>query len=331
MTSRTVEEFGKSVYLQQFANDVREELKAERKFIKPKYFYDTNGSELFEEICRQPEYYPTRTEASILQTYSPDIAKTHGSRSLAVLELGSGSSEKTRVLLKALLGEQKFLHYLPIDISESMLRQTARRISGEFHGISVTAIPADYYDGIAKACQLLSSTTVGAKLILFLGSSIGNFEPQEAEHFLRVVGEQMGGDDSIMIGFDLHKPKSVLERAYNDRAGVTEKFNLNVLAKINKELDGEFDVSSFGHNAFYNETFRRIEMHLVSKRRQSVHVGRIDETFDFAKGETIHTENSHKYSVGQIEALAEKCGFRVGRHYMDERRMFDLALFVPSP
>lgn len=325
MTSRTIEELGKSVYLQEFADDVRDGLRAEKKFINPKYFYDNIGSELFEDICREPEYYPTRTETSILKTYSSDIAKTCDGKPLAILELGSGSSVKTRLLFNAFLKRQDSLHYLPIDISDSMLQQTTKKISDEFYCIRVTAIPADYYTGISKASHLLSSADV-KKLVLFLGSSIGNFEPQETEYFLRTIGKKMNKDDLFMIGFDLRKPKAILEPAYNDKSGVTEKFNLNLLSRINKELDGEFDLSSFSHHAFYNEAFHRIEMHLVSKRQQSVYIGKINETFDFAKEETIRTENSYKYSIGQIETLAGKCGFKVKKHYLDENRWFDLAI-----
>lgn len=330
MTSSTIEELSNSACLQEFADDVKDGLGAEKKFINPKYFYDKRGSELFEEICRQPEYYPTRTETSILKTYSSDIAKTCNGKPLAILELGSGSSLKTRLLFDAFLKRQTLLHYLPIDISDSMLRQTANKLSNEFCGIYVTAIPADYYAGISKANQFLSSTNVEKKLVLFLGSSIGNFEPQETEYFLRTIGEKMNEEDFLMIGFDLRKPKSVLESAYNDKSGVTEKFNQNLLSRINKELGGEFDLSSFGHRAFYNQSFHRIEMHLVSKRKQRVYVGKINETFDFVEGETIHTESSYKYTLGQIEVLAKKAGLTVRRHFTDKNRWFDLALLAPS-
>lgn len=325
-THNTIEEIREPVQLQEFADDVRNGLRAERKFLKPKYFYDDKGSELFEEICRQAEYYPTRTETSILQTYAPDIARTYNGKPLAILELGSGSSTKTRYLLQAFMKRQKSLHYLPIDISNSILQQTAKNITCDFCNIRVTAIPADYFAGIEKASQILSSINMERKLVLFLGSSIGNFEPKEAESFLGTVGEMMNEGDNIMIGFDLHKSKSILEPAYNDKSGVTEKFNLNVLARINKELGGRFDLSSFRHRAFYNGDLHRIEMHLVSKRRQSVTIDKLNETFEFDEGETIHTENSYKYSVCQIDSLADRCGFEVNKHYLDKDRRFDLAM-----
>ncbi|MDQ4067411.1 MAG: L-histidine N(alpha)-methyltransferase, partial [Thermoproteota archaeon] len=242
-------QLSKPAFNQEFAEDVMVGLSAKSKYLKPKYFYDHTGSELFEEICRQPEYYLTRTEASILGTYSSTIARMQPNDLIAIIELGSGSSLKTRILLQAFLGtKQKSICYYPIDISHSILRNTVKMLSDEFLNIQIVGLPEDFLEGIDKANQLISYKNSSAKkIIVFLGSSIGNFEPKEAELFLKVLADKLNEDDSLLIGFDLHKSEKILSAAYNDSADITAKFNLNILHRINKELGGEFDSSLFEH------------------------------------------------------------------------------------
>ena len=321
----------KPAFNQEFAEDITLGLSAKSKYLKPKYFYDNTGSELFEEICRQPEYYLTRTEASILRTYSPTIARMQRNDSIAIIELGSGSSLKTRILLQAFLGtNQKSICYYPVDISHSILQNTVNMLSNEFPNLQIVGLPADFLEGIDKANQLISHKNISAeKIIVFLGSSIGNFECKETELFLKVLAGKLNEDDSLLIGFDLHKSEKILSAAYNDSAGITAKFNLNILHRINKELGGEFDSSLFEHHAFYNKDNRRIEMHLVSTCKQHVHIREIDKTVDFELGESIHTENSYKYTLKQIDTLAKRCNLKVKKHFTDPNYWFDLAVFKP--
>ncbi len=320
-----------ATFNQEFAEDVKLGLSAKSKYLKPKYFYDHIGSELFEEICRQPEYYLTRTEASILETYPSTIAEMqdNGSQTI-IIELGSGNSLKTRILLKAFLGtkQKSIYYYFPIDISQSVLQDTVRRLKKEFPGLQVIGLQADYLYGVEKAKEfILNKDISGEKVILFLGSSIGNFEIKEADSFLKALVNRMNKGDSLLVGFDLYKSEKILNAAYNDSAGITAKFNLNILARINKELGGEFDLTLFKHRAFYNREKRRIEMHLVSTCKQQIYISEIDKTFDFEDGESIHTENSYKYALNQIDALAKRCNLKVKKHFLDRSRWFDLAMF----
>jgi dimethylhistidine N-methyltransferase len=324
-------QLSKPAFNQEFAEDVMVGLSAKSKYLKPKYFYDHTGSELFEEICRQPEYYLTRTEASILGTYSSTIARMQPNDLIAIIELGSGSSLKTRILLQAFLGtKQKSICYYPIDISHSILRNTVKMLSDEFLNIQIVGLPEDFLKGIDKANQLISYKNSSAKkIIVFLGSSISNFEPKEAELFLKVLVDKLNEDDSLLIGFDLHKSEKILSAAYNDSADITAKFNLNILHRINKELGGEFDSSLFEHHAFYNKDNRRIEMHLVSTCKQHVYIREIGKTVDFERGESIHTENSYKYTLKQIDSLSKRCNLKVREHFTDPNCWFDLTVFEP--
>src|SRR5919197_220901 len=322
MTASIVNKLAKSAFVHEFAQDLRAGLSSRSKYLKPKYFYDHTGSKLFEEICRQPEYYLTRTEVGILEAYSSDIADMHidGSNTI-IIELGSGSSSKTRILLESFLrSKQKPTHYyyFPIDISYSMLQDTVKMLSSEFPKLQVIGLSTDYLDGIDKANQFVSNKNISAQMIIvFLGSTIGNFEPEEAESFLKVLANRLNKGDSLLVGFDLHKNEKVLNPAYNDSAGITAKFNMNILHRINRELGGDFDPSLFKHHAFYNKDKRRIEMHLVSTCKQQVYISEIDKTFDFKEGESIHTENSYKYTLKQIDALAKRCNLKVRKHFTD--------------
>jgi L-histidine Nalpha-methyltransferase len=331
MTATTVaNEPARPIFIHQFAKDAEFGLSASSKYLKPKYFYDYSGSELFEEICLQPEYYLTRTEAGILETYSSNIAgMMHDDKANAIIELGSGSSLKTRILLQPFLQtKQKCVYYFPIDISHSILQDTVKMLSSELPELEVIGISANYLDGIDKANQFISHENISSqRIIVFLGSSIGNFEPDEAESFLKILADRLNKEDLLLIGFDLHKDKKLLNAAYNDSAGTTAKFNLNILHRINRELGGEFDPRLFKHYAFYNKHKRRIEMHLISTCKQLVHIREIDKTFYFEEGESIHTENSYKYTLKQIDALAKRCNLKVKNHFTDRNRWFDLAVF----
>ena len=313
-----------------FAQDVVVGLGSTPKSLKPKYFYDATGSELFEEITRQPEYYLTRTEAGLLRRCAPALSDLMG-KGVSVVELGSGSSAKTAILLESFLETSEELHYLPIDISKSMLRQTADRLDARYPALDVTPIESPYEAGLKRASTLVAEDdqVPNRMLVLFLGSSIGNMEHDESVQFLKGLREHLEPKDAFLIGFDLQKDVAILNAAYNDAAGVTERFNVNMLTRINTELGGEFDRERFAHEAFYNEAGGRIEMHLRSNGRQEVVVAACQRSFSFAAEETIHTENSYKYTLASIEGLAASAGFRVRETFTDEKDWFALALFVP--
>lgn len=314
-----------------FANDVQQGLSSIPKNLPAKHFYDKIGSDLFEEITCQPEYYPTRTEAAILRSHAGDIRDALDG-DISLVELGSGSSAKTKILLESILEEQARLHYLPIDISHKMLEQTAEHLDSNFGGLATIPISSEYGPGLGQANRIISEKDhlPDRKLVLFLGSSIGNLEPSDAHSFLRMIRDEMTMGDGLLVGFDLQKELSVLEAAYNDRAGVTARFNLNVLARINRELGGEFPLDSFCHRAFYNDTEGRIEMHLVSETDQGVPIHGLEESFRFAAGESIHTENSYKYTLDQIKADAQEGGLEMKRVFTDDKKWFAVALLTPA-
>jgi L-histidine N-alpha-methyltransferase len=320
---------------EEFANDVAVCLSGKSRYLSPKYLYDKVGSQLFEQICVQPEYYLTRTEASILNKHAPVISKLAGSN-IKIIELGSGSSSKTAILLSYLSSQKKRIYYFPIDISSSILAESTRRLKSQFPNTDIIGIRSDYNIGIDRAaaeCMVAekkNSNISYTKLVLFLGSSIGNFELVEARSLLRSVRQKFHTNDFLLVGFDLQKDESVLNAAYNDKAGITAKFNLNLLARINRELGGNFELGKFEHCAFYSREHHRMEMHLVSKTDQQLYIGALGKNFFLRKGESIHTENSYKYSLNQIAALAEDCGFKIEKNFTDKKRWFDLALFSPS-
>jgi L-histidine Nalpha-methyltransferase len=321
-----------------FAADVERGLAAQSKYVSPKYLYDEVGSQLFEQICLQPEYYLTRTEASILNKHAPVISKLVGSN-IEIIELGSGSSSKTAILLSYLSLQKKRIYYFPIDISSSILMESTRRLKSQFPNVSIIGIRSDYNLGIDKAAAAAAAGCKSSernqeipdmKLVLFLGSSIGNFELIEARSLLGSVRKKLHTNDLLLVGFDLQKDESVLNAAYNDKAGITAKFNLNLLARINRELDGNLELGKFEHHAFYSREQQRMEMHLVSKTNQQLYIGALGKTFAIRKGESIHTENSYKYTLNQIAALADDCGFTLEKNFMDKNRWFNVALLSPS-
>lgn len=316
-----------------FAQDVKEGLGCtNQKRVKPKYFYDTEGSHLFEEICVQPEYYPSRVETGILRRYAKTMTCTQDNNEICIIELGSGSSTKTRILLREVLSRQSSLFYFPIDVSKAMLCETTNKLSADFCNLRTIGISSDYAYGVEQATSLISADgqIPERKLIIFLGSSIGNFEPKESITFLKNLRSKMDDNDNLLIGIDLQKDRKVLEAAYNDQKGITARFNLNLLTRINRELRGEFHLASFVHRAFYNSFNKRVEMHILSTKDQQVYVGRLNKMFSFDKDETIHTENSYKYSSEQIRHMAEESEFVIKENFFDTKRWFNVVLFSPA-
>lgn len=307
-----------------FCAVVAEGLSASRKWLPCRFFYDRRGSELFERICDLPEYYLTRTERAILDRYAGDIIAAAG-REIAIVEFGSGSSLKTRLLLDAALRRQTELHYSPIDISGDFLRASALALLNDFPALQVTAIAAEYHDGIAAVPD------VGPpRLILFLGSSIGNFTHDEGHAFLQHVRESMRPHDRLLIGIDLLKDPKRIEAAYNDSEGVTAAFNMNLLSRINRELGADIQLDAFSHAAPFVEAESRIEMQLVCGRSHRATVDAVEMSFQFHKGETIHTENCHKYSLGAFSSLCHGAGLSVLHRWTDDAEWFALLLVGPE-
>ena len=305
------------------ADDVRNGLNASPKRFLPKYFYDELGSQLFEAICLLPEYYLTRAENEILERYADEIAASvEGHKTL--LEMGSGSASKTRLVIEALLREQNDLLFIPVDISATALESSSRILLQSYPRLRIEAFAADYFAGLAE----LAKSTRGRTLALFLGSNISNFDQEEAIRFLKAMRSVLRKGDALLLGADLKKDPKVLEAAYNDALGVTSAFNLNVLARINRELCGNFDLHQFRHYAFYNESAGRIEIYIQSLVNQQVRIGKLDLEVDFSEGELIHTENSYKYDETGIAQLAATTGFKRTRTWLDSQERFSSNLLM---
>jgi L-histidine Nalpha-methyltransferase len=305
-----------------FLNDVVQGLSAPRKTLPPKYFYDERGSHLFEAICELPEYYPTRTELAMLEAAAPDIAHRVGAGS-AIVEYGSGAGTKPRLLVRALQPRV----YVAVDIAGEQLRSAVGALAREFPNVRMVAICADYTHALPLGD--IDKSDVSRRVVFFPGSTIGNFDPPEALAFLTNACTVAGRGGAMLIGVDLKKDERVLHAAYNDAAGITAAFNLNVLTRINRELEGDFDLDGFEHRAHYDANAGRIEMHLVSRRAQRVRVA--GREFAFAAGETIHTENSYKYSIDEFQALAARAGFGAEHCWVDPQRLFSIHyLTVPG-
>ena len=316
--SRAVRRFEPNEVEGAFAHDVIAGLTARPKRLSPKYFYDETGARLFEDITLLPEYYPTRAELSILRDNAAAIARLVP-EGAALVEFGSGSSVKARILLSA---APKIAAYVPVDISSEMLTQEADEVRRDFPHLKVLPVEADF----TKPFRLPASVTGQPLIGFFPGSTIGNFEPHEASSFLRHARQILGVGSTLIIGLDLVKDAAVLNAAYNDAAGITAKFNLNMLTRINRELDANFDLTGFCHQAFYNSERHRIEMHLASKKRQKVRVaGRL---IDFRAGETIHTENSYKYTLESFAALARGSGWASSAVWTDDNKYFSVQVLV---
>jgi dimethylhistidine N-methyltransferase len=310
---------GSTIPADAFREDVIAGLSLPRKAIPPKYFYDASGSRLFAAICRLKEYYPTRSELALTRAHLREIARFAG-RGPVLIEYGSGASVKSRLLIGALRPSA----YVPVDISADALRGAAAGLRRRFPRLDILAVHGDF----SRPLKLPVAQGRGRRVVYFPGSTIGNLTPQEAQAFLRMTRGQVGLRGAMLVGVDLKKDARVLHAAYNDARGVTAAFNLNLLARINRELGGNFRLRRFAHYAFYNPGLGRIEMHLVSLAAQTVDIG--DYRFSFDKGESIHTENSYKYSVEEFRRLAQSAGFRSEKVWLDPKGLFALHCLVAA-
>lgn len=308
-----------------FAEDVRAGLTAARKSLPPRWFYDDLGSSLFDTICFLPEYYVMRAETDVLTTYRREIAHAIGPQ-VRLVELGSGAARKTRILLDVLTASNQSIEYVPVDVDAAMLERSARSLLADYARLHVTAVCADFSQPAIPLRSL--GPARGRTVVLFLGSTIGNFEPDAAIAMLRELRTSLSPGDALLLGADLRKSKSILEPAYDDALGVTAAFNLNLLVRINRELGGTFALDAFRHRALYDEALGRIEMHLVSTREQRVRIDAIDAEIEFAEGETIHTESSYKHDATTLAALATAAGFRIEQKWTDARGWFADVLMV---
>jgi dimethylhistidine N-methyltransferase len=296
-------------------------LTAAPKRLACRYFYDREGSRLFEAICELPEYYLTRAEAAILHDHAHEIADCFPA-DVTVIEFGSGNAVKTQLLLAALLRARRRVRYVPIDICRPVLEESSRALLQMFPGLEIVAVAAEYQEGL----QRLPTESARPKLFLWLGSNIGNFDRTEAAAFLRRIRDTLQPADRVLVGFDLRKDRAILEAAYDDAAGVTAAFNLNLLARINRDLDGDFDLGAFRHRAIYDPDLGRIEMYLVSTRSQRVTIGQLGLEVAFAAGETIHTENSYKYSLTEMDEVSRAAELHAERCWQDAEGRFSLHL-----
>jgi L-histidine Nalpha-methyltransferase len=307
--------------IEDFASDVRRGLTSFSKYLLPKYFYDNRGSELFEKITGLKEYYPTEVERSIIKNISrilPQIDKNIST----IVEIGSGSSNKTKHIIRSYSESRDKVNYIPIDISEIII-QSSLNLLDNYCNVIIDGIIADYEYGL----EIVPDLSDEPKLYLFLGSSIGNFTFNESINFLSNISSMMTAQDKLLIGFDRIKDRKVLNKAYDDNQGVTAKFNLNILERINRELNADFNLNEFEHQVRFNEEESRIEMHLVSAKLQTVNIKDLDLQINFEIGESIHTENSYKYSEVMINKLAEGSGLEIVENFTDEQKYFSLCLF----
>ena len=304
-----------------FGEDVCRGLTARQKCIPCKYLYDKRGSQLFEEICRLPEYYPTRTELAILKEQAPEIMDSFQRSDL--IELGSGSNRKIRILLDAAgRTNRATIRYIPVDISEAAVIDAASGLREEYPELHMLCIVADF------TTQMNRIPRDRPHLILFLGSTIGNFSRDEQTEFLDNISSNMDESDRLLLGFDMIKPKEIIEAAYNDSRGITAKFNKNMLTVLNRELEANFDAADFEHIAFFNDEQSRIEMHLRAKDDIIVKIGSIDMELTLRRGETIHTENSRKFSREDIERIAYRARLKIQNWFTDTDEWFSLVEMV---
>jgi L-histidine Nalpha-methyltransferase len=299
---------------------VREGLGASPKRLPSWLFYDEAGSALFEEITELPEYYLTRTERAIFESYAGEILQAAGS-SLTLVELGAGTANKTSILVEALLERQSRALFYPIDVSPTALREAVRRLGEQFPQLRINPIVADYTGGV-EALNRIS----GRKLVLYIGSSIGNFEPGHAVGILRRIRRSLRTGDALLLGTDFAKSPKALLPAYNDAQGVTAAFNKNILARLNRELDADFDLEAFCHVALWNKPCSRMEMHLESTSAQHVFLPMLDMDVKFAAGERIHTENSYKYTLEVVETILRESGFKLELTWQDRQKWFGVHL-----
>lgn len=303
-----------------YAADIIQGLTSRPKWLPCKLFYDERGSALFEEITRLPEYYLTRTELEILEQSSAEIVRAAGTP-LSVVELGSGTATKTKTLLRAVAQRQIRVKYFPVDISSSAMEEATRTLRREYPGALIRPVIADFSDGFGFLRDIS-----GRKLVLYLGSSIGNFSWNDATRMLRDVRGQLASGDALLLGTDMIKSPEVLVPAYDDAQGITAEFNKNILRRINRELAGDFDLDSFRHIAEWNPSASRMEIFLESAKYQVVTLRMTGTTVTFAPGERIHTENSHKYSLEAVEQMLCVSGFRLEKTWFDRNEWFGLHL-----
>ncbi|MEX0994410.1 MAG: L-histidine N(alpha)-methyltransferase, partial [Balneolaceae bacterium] len=298
--------------------EVVEGMSRPAKILPTKYLYDQRGSELFDQICEVDEYYPTDTEISIMKKNIGEMTDLLG-RGVRLIEFGSGSSFKTRLLLDHL---EELSGYIPVEISGKFLRKAVRRLREEYPGLQIYPVVADY----TQPFELPENGSGRKNVVYFPGSTIGNFRPEKAREFLRRIAVLTGSDGGLLIGVDLKKDRKILEAAYNDADGVTAAFNKNILVRFNRELNADFDIDRFAHRAFYNEAKGRIEMHLVSLTEQNIHIG--NTTFHLKEGETLHTENSYKYTTEEFKKLASGI-FDVTKIWVDDAEYFSVQYLTP--
>ncbi len=300
--------------------DVISGLSKANKSLPARYFYDARGSQLFEDICGLPEYYPTRTEASILDRYATEIVSR--TQAIEIIELGSGSSTKTRYLLDAYQKSDRPLYYAPVDVSGSILKESADKLLADYPRLKIQGKVATY----TQALQQLSNEFLGKRIIIFLGSSIGNFNPVECDRFIGQVTSALNGGDYFLLGIDLQKPIEILEAAYNDSQGITAAFNLNMLQHLNNRFNGNFDLDLFEHRAIYNQTEHQIEMYLISQQNQSVTLQDLDLTIELQKGEPILTEISRKFNLENMSEYLSDRHLNSIQTYTDPQQRFGLLL-----
>lgn len=300
--------------------DARSGLSATPKFLPPYFFYDDRGSQLFEQICQLPEYYPTRTEAAILNEYAAEIVEITGACEL--VELGSGSSIKTRLLLNAYEAAGHPLRYLPIDVSAGILEHSANELLQDYPALRIHALASTYDRGLAS----LPVSELPHRAISFIGSSLGNLPPDSCQSFLASIAAALQPGDFFLLGIDLHKDRALLEAAYDDSQGVTAAFNLNMLRHLNRRFDGNFDLARFRHHSFYNESDRQIEIYLKSLADQTVTLKGLDLTVQFRAGELMLTEISRKFDLSQMQQQLSALGLNPVRAWTDPNNYFALVL-----
>ncbi|EAZ88377.1 L-histidine N(alpha)-methyltransferase [Crocosphaera chwakensis] len=303
-----------------FDQDIKKGLTECPKKIPSKYFYDDQGSQLFEQICELSEYYPTRTEASILRQYAEEIAQITGTCEL--VELGSGSSTKTRLLLDAYDRQNDMFKYMPIDVSAGILQESALQLQQEYSSLKIQGLVGTYDQALTQ----LTPTSWPTRMIFFLGSSIGNFSEIDYDRFLNKISQVLEQGDYFLLGIDLQKPKFILEAAYNDNKGITAAFNLNILSHLNRKFEGNFELNYFKHRAIYNEEKKQIEMYLISEKKQEIILNKLDLKVNIDKGETILTEISRKFDVEQTKHKLESKQLNPVKVFTDENNWFALIL-----
>lgn len=303
---------------QEFINDVLIGLSQPLKWLPSKYIYDTRGSRLFKEIMELPEYYLTRTEIEILDSNKNQIAEKIGNREFNLIELGCGDGKKTKILLEQFLKNDQRLHFFPIDISEDSISDFIDCLRGQYPDLRSEGLVSDYFEGL----YWLSAQNHRKNVVLFLGSNIGNFTPLKAGVFLSSLWKALNNGDMVFIGFDLRKNTDMMVRAYNDKKGVTEAFNKNLLKRINRELNGNFDLDQFEFYATYDVVEGAIQSYLISKIKQDVFIGELKWLFSLKANEPIHTESSYKYLASDIEDMADKNNFEIIENYFDPNKYF---------